>query len=426
MTRDRGRGQSEAAYMARERLLRDDFAIPVTRRIFGTPPESEPEWHVVESVRRTLQLDFYGDLIYIKGVGNDPQLITKVANSYAEQLVEETRSKKVRRSGQYAEFYEEELSEKKAALKEKEAELARFSAAHQGSLPEDVEMHNLAIERLNKELARAQIDLQAQREERNAFLATIPITPALELMPGVPVPEAENPLVRLRGLESELAELRLRLTEKHPDVQNKVREIAALKERISTRPRLPSPEELSEGASRLLSPETIGTLNYNRLQLLDREIRRLESQVGFTRKEITGHEAKINLANRAAVEWATLTRERDALAEEYSGLLENARRSALTQELTEDLQGDSYRLLERATVPESPVSPNPRKFIIAGLIVGIMLSIGAVFLMESLDQTYKSAEDLTRDLGVPVVATIVRMEEVRKMRRPATPRRKVG
>ena len=57
-------------------------------------------------------------------------------------------------------------------------------------------------------------------------------------------------------------------------------------------------------------------------------------------------------------------------------------------------------------LPESPVSPNKTMNIAIAFLLGLMVSVGLVFLIEYLDNTYKSKEQLEKELDIPVLGTI--------------------
>ncbi|MEW6638555.1 MAG: hypothetical protein AB1425_17275, partial [Actinomycetota bacterium] len=55
----------------------------------------------------------------------------------------------------------------------------------------------------------------------------------------------------------------------------------------------------------------------------------------------------------------------------------------------------------RAAVPEDPVSPNPVRNGLLALLLGLMLGVGLAFLLEYLDDTWRSPEELELVSGVP-------------------------
>jgi capsular polysaccharide biosynthesis protein len=61
---------------------------------------------------------------------------------------------------------------------------------------------------------------------------------------------------------------------------------------------------------------------------------------------------------------------------------------------------------EEAVVPESPVSPDPLRNGVLAAVFGVMLGIGLALLMEYLDHSWRSPEEVEQVSGVPTFATI--------------------
>jgi protein tyrosine kinase modulator len=61
---------------------------------------------------------------------------------------------------------------------------------------------------------------------------------------------------------------------------------------------------------------------------------------------------------------------------------------------------------EEAMVPDSPVSPDPLRNGILAAIFGVMLGVGLALLMEYLDHSWRSPEEVEQVSGVPTFATI--------------------
>lgn len=70
-----------------------------------------------------------------------------------------------------------------------------------------------------------------------------------------------------------------------------------------------------------------------------------------------------------------------------------------------------YRILEPATIPLAPSSPNRVKITLMGLGLGILLGVCAMILAEVLDHSVKTIDDIEELLGLEVVGTIPRIED---------------
>jgi capsular exopolysaccharide synthesis family protein len=70
--------------------------------------------------------------------------------------------------------------------------------------------------------------------------------------------------------------------------------------------------------------------------------------------------------------------------------------------------------VEAATVPMGPISPRPLNNALLAGVVGLMLAAGIVFLVEYLDDTIKTPEDVERLLELPLIGYIAEMQSTGK------------
>ena len=72
----------------------------------------------------------------------------------------------------------------------------------------------------------------------------------------------------------------------------------------------------------------------------------------------------------------------------------------------------NVRVIEEVELPENPVSPNKKMNIAIAFLLGLMVSVGLVFLLEYLDNTYKNKDQLEKELGIPVLGAITDIESI--------------
>jgi capsular polysaccharide biosynthesis protein len=89
--------------------------------------------------------------------------------------------------------------------------------------------------------------------------------------------------------------------------------------------------------------------------------------------------------------------------------------NAVSQVFEEEIQHifkvENVSILNKAVenTSPSPVAPNVPLNIAIAFVVSLMLAIGAAFLLEYLDDTIKTEEDVLQYLGQPTLAMISRM-----------------
>ena len=71
----------------------------------------------------------------------------------------------------------------------------------------------------------------------------------------------------------------------------------------------------------------------------------------------------------------------------------------------------NIQIIESVEVPDKPVSPNKKMNIAIAFVLGLMVSVGLALLLEFLDNTFKTKEQIERELDIPVIGTIPQVKE---------------
>lgn len=71
----------------------------------------------------------------------------------------------------------------------------------------------------------------------------------------------------------------------------------------------------------------------------------------------------------------------------------------------------NVQVIEAVQTPQNPVSPNKTMNIAIAFLLGLMVSVGLCFLLEFLDNTFKTKEQLEKELDLPVLGVIGTMED---------------
>ena len=80
------------------------------------------------------------------------------------------------------------------------------------------------------------------------------------------------------------------------------------------------------------------------------------------------------------------------------------------QQVTDRAQTTDVWVVEEAPTPEAPVSPNKKRNLMLGLLLGTMGGIGLAFFVEYLDNTVKSPDDAEERFGLPVLGAVPRLD----------------
>lgn len=91
---------------------------------------------------------------------------------------------------------------------------------------------------------------------------------------------------------------------------------------------------------------------------------------------------------------------------ELAMVIANKVAEVFKQKVVELMDVENVQVIDRAEVPISPVKPKKELNIAIATFIGLMTGLGIIFLIEYLDNTIKTPEDIEKHLGLPVIGTI--------------------
>lgn len=109
----------------------------------------------------------------------------------------------------------------------------------------------------------------------------------------------------------------------------------------------------------------------------------------------------------------------------------NAIAKTFSTEIPEIMNVDNVKILSPAVLNDnpSPIKPKPLLNIAIALVVGLMAGVGIAFLLEYLDNTIKTEEDIQKVLQLPVLGVIPKItleDEKAPLSKKAAARNRMG
>lgn len=144
----------------------------------------------------------------------------------------------------------------------------------------------------------------------------------------------------------------------------------------------------------------------------------IDSQIEDTREQMTALDDEISQLENGDTTLSAATRERittlqtsrDQLAEDLSHLQTTAR--SIDVELASAQTRMSVS--SPAFAPGAPYAPATGRAIMLGVIAGIALAVGAILLLEYLDNTVRSSDEVVQLLKAPMLATVATAPRIKK------------
>ncbi len=122
---------------------------------------------------------------------------------------------------------------------------------------------------------------------------------------------------------------------------------------------------------------------------------------------------KANAMNyeKSASEYDIMKQDVEGSRSIYDAVLKKFQESSLAG----SMNMSNVQLLDSAVQPEAPFRPDKKRNILLGLFIGLMCGIGASFLMEMLDNTFKAPEDVEEYLHLPMLGIIPRIKKIESL-----------
>ena len=91
-------------------------------------------------------------------------------------------------------------------------------------------------------------------------------------------------------------------------------------------------------------------------------------------------------------------------------LIANTLSKVFQKEVTEIMKMDNVQIIDEAQLPTAPSGPDRTKYTLMGILLGLAAGIGLSFLLEYIDQTVRTKEQLQEILALPTLGVIPRID----------------
>ena len=391
---------------------------------------------LVEQVRRDIEvkpkgLDRAGGTIAftISYQGADPETVAPVTNALASYYVEANTKARERQAHGTAQFLKVQLEEVRARLAVQERRVSEFKQRHLGELPQQMEANLATLERLNAQF-RVNSDRQLRTtEQRQELVRRLESMEPVVATPGHVVTSVQTSVappdpatVRLEKLRQDLADLRMRFSDKYPDVMHLKAEVARLERQVfeAKRDDTPTKSVLAEKlpAPSIANPHAVQTREA--LSQVDVEITALKEEEKYLRTAMATYQARVENIPRRDLEFQALSRDYDSTKELYRTLLKRYDEAELAESLEQRQKGEQFRILEQAIPPSAPIAPNRGRLMLVNLLLSLGVGVGLVVLREQLDTSFHTIDDLRAFTSLPALGSIRRIvtaSDIRRSRR---------
>lgn len=382
----------------RETLLSPPVLERVIRefKLYDLPGDHAPA-PVIETMRSRIQIQVDGpEAFYVGFEGPRPEQVMQVSNRLASLFLERKSAMHGRRVEQEDNFLDAEVERLQAQLKEQEDKLKGYKQSGAGELPERLAGNLKQLEMLQQQVQSKSdqiTELEARRAALNEELKALESHGALEVEPSAKTTAEIN----LEQLRMKLSELKTKYTSEHPEITRTERQIQELESARTPAPVVrhqPSPVQVRyvglQAELKSIDP---------RLQSYRRERESLMA-------EMQTYERRINASPVFETTLAERTRDATLTRTRYETLLAKQQEAKLSHRAEKTENEFAYKIIDPAQVPVTPYSPHRTRIILAGFLGSLGLGLLAAFLIERLNPSFQTTEELERFTSFPVLSSV--------------------
>ncbi|MDH3285727.1 MAG: GumC family protein, partial [Acidobacteriota bacterium] len=329
-------------------------------------------------------------LVEISYISPDPELAAEVANAVADAYRYFTLSEKMDVATQSTDWFVEQIVSLKSDVGALQNELQEYSRRHRIVLGQEGAVSRQNFVDLRQKFSQA----QASTTAKHAALDKVRRSPAESL-------DEVRANTLIRDLTRQLTDLRSRHDELRTTFGADYPEVRTISTKIDSQTQL-----LEDETQKIAQTVLAGAVaDYQESLQQEKYLAQLLDRV----------QSEVEKEDRAMGEYQTKRSE----LEQKRGTLEDLMTRQNEMNLSAALGDTAHnvRTIDFAEVPTQIFRPKKKLNIMIGLLFGLFLGVAASVLMEFIDNTLKTPDDVRAILGVPVLGLIPSQEALSRSNR---------
>jgi polysaccharide chain length determinant protein (PEP-CTERM system associated) len=369
------------------------------------------------------------EVFSISFTGRSPEVVMKVTNTLSTRFINQNLKIREAQGVNTSNFLEKQMTVKRKELENIEESLKKYRKKYMGELPEQLETNLRALDRIQKQIDDRKQAIRDVRKQLVALSEQQKINNKKEKENFFSVDNTneiansanDNP-DNIIQLKAELAQLKLRYTDSHPDVINIKNLISQVEERKVTKndKQEKSPERvqnsyiifneeeihgLSDDEDILSNVDQYDIKNTQKEELKS-EIDQLKLEIDKLNREMRMYQRRVENTPKREQELISLRRDYNNISESYNSLLKRKIEAEIAVSMEKSQEGERFRILDYAQLPEKPISPNMPVLFFLITTMGLGIGGGISYIIEYFNKSFRSYEDIEAILGISVAITI--------------------
>lgn len=349
---------------------------------------------------------------YITFKASDARTAQDVCREITSLFVSENLNARQESAEGTEDFLKQQLADAKANLDDQDAKLAEFERKYIGRLPNQETSNQSTLEALTRQLDASTESLD-RLQQQETFIETNISEEQRDLHEAGTggVISVDDRLKQLKELQEQKKNLDALYTPDYPDVQAVNRKIADLQAEIAHSPSSTSAKG-TPAPVQVDSPQI--AQQKAQLRAVQQGIASGKQEQEKIKQQIQAYEARIDSSPLVEQEYKQVTRDHDIASEFYNSLLKKKDESSMATALEHRQEGEQFRVMDPANLPDSPSFPSRQKFGAAGLAGGLALGFMLAALLEYRDTTLRTELDVWAFTKLPTLAVLSHVDGLPK------------
>lgn len=335
----------------------------------------------------------------------NPEKAMQVARRLGALFIDESSQRGQQQATGTTTFINVEADRLRKELEGQEAEVNLYKAQHRFELPEQLEANLRTLEQLRAQVQGNMLRLSSLQERKGSLEKQM--VEAKFMIPDAgrsKDSEGQQGVPAWRSVEDrklQLEDLLTRYSEKHPDVVRLKKEIQSLEAEAKKQP-----QTKGSSSTAPLVRNPVQQMLLKQVEELNLEINSVRLANEMLTGQIASYQARVENTPVRAIELSKVSRAYEITLKKYQELQGKSIESQLSENMEKQQKGEQFQLVDRANLPQEPVAPNRLRIFLVGLAAALAGGFGLAFLQETLNTSFKRAEELRDYTDVPVLATI--------------------
>jgi succinoglycan biosynthesis transport protein ExoP len=347
--------------------------------------------------RITLKIDSDHTLQLIYDTG-DPYDAMNVANKLADLFVATASAKRGEKTEAAATVIADQVEALKKRMEAQSKQMHDFKTKEVTALPEHVDDNIRGIDASREAIQDRETKIAEEQAKKASIQRELKDLESKGVLEQPLIHEKTADETKLDELRFQLGELQTKYTPEHPTLLAMKRQIGDLERAIASQPRKPRAEP---------SP------TYLRYSQLQSELEGIDQRVDAYRRDqesfkgqMQTYASRLQATPQHEKVIDDMNRELKVGEMQFSALLDKQLDTNLAKGFEQQENGVAFTVVQLASLPQTPYSPQRARLILMGLAAGLCLGITLAFVREQHDTTFNNVDDFQAYTTLPIAGIV--------------------